>query len=107
MKTDFRDLADNLYDYFLERRHVVLCCVRCGQLLAPFIELAGPKGCGWKKIGHKWICHQCYFHDGGWWDGSQEDRKQFQEDIEKKNSEIRRKLIYYKFRHSWIKIKQI
>lgn len=100
------NLKDCIYDYWLERRHVILRC-ECGQILAPFVELVGPRACGWQKIKKKWKCHQCSAHNRGYWDGSPSDRKEFKKNIEEKNKKIIKQITRYKMFHPWIHIKEL
>lgn len=104
--TDIENLKELLYDYRMERRHVVLECKECGQLLAPFIALCGPRSCGWKKDKDKqWICHQCYYHSGGWFLGDEPDRIEFRKDVIRRNEETRKRISFYRITHPWVKIR--
>ena len=97
-------LLDNykeyLQDYYYERTHKILVCCKCGQMLAPTIQLYGPNGCGWRKDRNgKWLCHQCYFG----WNGFDDPN----EEVIRRNHEIQRKLMEFNLNHPWIKFKKI
>ena len=102
----WKNFCNCFYDTWLEKRHVVLKCCECGQLLAPVIEHVGPKNCGWKKIKNKWYCHQCMYHNGGLWDGKESDREAFQKVVIERNENTRRQLMKYQLFHPWVRFKR-
>lgn len=105
-RVNWENIKDCIYDYCLERRHVVLRC-DCGQILAPFVELAGPRACGWHKIKNKWKCHQCNDHNKGYWDGNLADKEEFMRDIKERNERTLKLITRYKIYHPWVRIKRI
>lgn len=93
-------------DYKYERQHKVLICKRCGQLLATFIDNVGPGNCGWHRDkDKKWICHQCYYHGGGYFAGTDEEIEEFQKKLENRNKRMVSLLRRYKMYHPWVKIR--
>ncbi len=105
---NLENLMEQIYDYYFERHHIIIKCKKCGNLLAPCIEHVGPKGCGWKKGKHKgWYCHQCSYHNGGFWDGSEEDRKEFLKECKERNTRTKQELVRYKMTHPWVRYKKI
>ncbi len=104
---DFYNFKNCLYDYYFERRHIILTCRFCGQLLAPCVEHIGPKEAGFERLGkHWWLCHQCVYHGGPWY-GTGVDRREFKENVRKHNAEIKRLLIRYSLNHPWVHYKKL
>ena len=106
-RIDFENLRDYLYDYRMDRKHVIIECALCGQLLIPFIQHAGPRNCGWERLQGKhgqWICHQCYSHrvfeDPDEWNDHLKR-------IKKKNKKLIRQAKSYKWYHPWIRVKRL
>lgn len=104
---ELEGLYENIYDFILERKYVVLRCHICGQKLAPFISHHGPKGCGWVKVKGKYtgyICHQCYDHGMC---VSHEGLDELKAMVKERNEETDRLISCYKYNHPWIKIKYL
>ncbi len=102
-----RQMADDLHDYYYERRYCVITCATCGQELVPFLDHFGPRACGWARVRGKhgkFICHQCYWHGMGW---SQESHKELLDMVAKRNKEIARNLEAFRKHHPWVKIRDI
>lgn len=99
------NIEDKRIDYKFEKKHYILECDRCGQLLAPFVRHIGPRECGWTLITTKhykaWICHQCYDH------GIDVNNDKFwSKEIKRRNAETIRLVKRYHYNHPWIKIRK-
>lgn len=104
---DLYNLKNCLYDYTFEKKHVVITCRFCGRVLAPCVEHMGPREAGWERLGkHWWLCHPCVYHGGPWY-GTEEERKEFRDNVRKDNLEIRKMLNHYKLTHPWVRFKKL
>lgn len=103
---DLENIITCWKDYLYEKKHKVLVCKQCGQMLATFIEHAGPKNCGWHRDkDRKWICHQCYYHGGGYFAGTDKEIEEFRKELTSRNKRTKGLLRRYKLYHPWVKIK--
>lgn len=102
LKLRIIDFLNSVLDYTSIISRNVYVCKNCGAILAPFINLIGPRAAGMTKVKNGYICHYCSEHYAYCSNQEIEERTIC---MKESNKTISKKILFFKMMYPWARVK--
>lgn len=102
LKFLIEDFFNSALDYTSIISRNVYICKNCGVMLAPFINLMGPRAAGMKKVNKGYLCHFCNDHYSYCSTQEIEERMIW---VEESNTKTNKKILFFKMLYPWARVR--